>query len=176
VKLFARKGVDGTSMRDIVGEAGISLGAVYNHYASKDELAHKLFAEAWSRMARDLRQAAQQGTSLEEKLTRMIDYVFRLLEEEPDLISFVYLQRHRNLQRLDMRSQNPYLVFNLVIHDAIIKGEIPRQEIDLATSMVMGSIVQIIDVSLLGHLKKRPRAEMVAQVTAGALGCLRRGG
>lgn len=38
VRLFARKGFDGTSMADIIEASGLSAGAIYGHYKSKDEL------------------------------------------------------------------------------------------------------------------------------------------
>ncbi|OZM84249.1 TetR family transcriptional regulator [Pseudonocardia sp. MH-G8] len=38
VRLFAHRGFAATSMRDIAGEAGISTGLIYRHYATKDDL------------------------------------------------------------------------------------------------------------------------------------------
>ncbi len=37
-QLFAKKGYNGTSMNDIVVESGISKGAIYNHFESKESL------------------------------------------------------------------------------------------------------------------------------------------
>lgn len=37
-RLFARKGFDATSMRDIAGAANITVGASYWYFASKEEL------------------------------------------------------------------------------------------------------------------------------------------
>ena len=36
--LFSRKGFEGTSMRDIAGEVGITQGAIYKHFKSKDDV------------------------------------------------------------------------------------------------------------------------------------------
>lgn len=38
LRCFARKGFDATSMNDIIAESGLSAGAIYGHYRSKDEL------------------------------------------------------------------------------------------------------------------------------------------
>ena len=43
LELFAEKGVDQTTIGDIARGAGISEGAIYRHYASKDELIWGLF-------------------------------------------------------------------------------------------------------------------------------------
>jgi len=37
-ELFYRQGVKGTTVRDITGACGLSPGALYNHFSSKDEL------------------------------------------------------------------------------------------------------------------------------------------
>src|SRR5437764_10333023 len=42
---FAREGFHATSMRDVYRECGLSPGAVYNHFASKDEIVRSLGEE-----------------------------------------------------------------------------------------------------------------------------------
>jgi len=37
-RCFLRKGVHNTSMQDLIGEAGMSVGAVYRYFRSKDEI------------------------------------------------------------------------------------------------------------------------------------------
>jgi len=44
LQLFVERGVAETSVREIAEAADVSQGAMYNHYASKDELAWSLFA------------------------------------------------------------------------------------------------------------------------------------
>lgn len=46
VTLFARHGFAATSMRDIASTAGLSVGSIYRHYASKDELFSALVGQA----------------------------------------------------------------------------------------------------------------------------------
>src|ERR1700690_2384692 len=55
---FAREGFHATSMRDIYRECGLSAGAVYNHFASKEELVRALGEE-------QLRDAQAQREALE---------------------------------------------------------------------------------------------------------------
>ncbi|RKR76289.1 TetR/AcrR family transcriptional regulator [Frondihabitans australicus] len=38
LRLFARKGFQGTSVADIIAESGLSAGAIYGNYKNKDEL------------------------------------------------------------------------------------------------------------------------------------------
>ena len=39
--LFAERGIDGTSMRDIAEAAGVREAAIYRHFAGKDDLARE---------------------------------------------------------------------------------------------------------------------------------------
>lgn len=42
-RLFAEKGVDGTSIRDITGAAGVNLGSINYHFGSKQDLVAAVF-------------------------------------------------------------------------------------------------------------------------------------
>lgn len=55
VRLFIERGYDGTSISDIVGRAGISKGAFYHHFQSKEDLVEALAA----RYAEEAALAAQ---------------------------------------------------------------------------------------------------------------------
>ena len=45
LRCFARNGFQGTSMADIITESGLSAGAIYGHYSSKNELIHLAITE-----------------------------------------------------------------------------------------------------------------------------------
>lgn len=50
-RCFAHAGFPGTSMRDIFVESGLSAGAVYGHFASKDDLVGAIIDEVLSEVA-----------------------------------------------------------------------------------------------------------------------------
>ncbi|MCU1413929.1 MAG: TetR/AcrR family transcriptional regulator [Microbacteriaceae bacterium] len=56
IRLFARQGFQATSMADIIAESGLSAGAIYGYYKSKDELVQSAMTELL-----DLRFAARSG-------------------------------------------------------------------------------------------------------------------
>lgn len=43
-RLFAARGFDGASVQDIVGAAGLTKGAMYHYFDSKDDLLHEIYA------------------------------------------------------------------------------------------------------------------------------------
>ena len=44
-ELFLKQGYHGTSMRQIAGATGITLGAIYNYFSSKEEIFKAVFLE-----------------------------------------------------------------------------------------------------------------------------------
>lgn len=53
IALFARKGVDQVSLRELTTDAGVNLAAVNYHFGSKEELAKIVFEELTKRVNRD---------------------------------------------------------------------------------------------------------------------------
>ena len=171
LRLFVERGVAETSIREIAAAAGVSQGAMYNHYASKEDLAFSLFAQIWADMGNQLRHCAHEEDSLEAKFRAMIRFVFERFDKDWILVTYVFIERHRHMSRLAANLPNPYLVFRTVIVDAMQRGEIPRQDPDLANAMVIGAVIQVIDTKIYGRIKQRLSglAEPVAKACAAML-------
>ncbi len=153
LELFVGQGVAATSIRDIADLARISLGAMYNHFTSKEELAWQLFIDGWSEMGRTLRERARAEKTLAAKMRAMIGYVFHTFDADWLLVTYVFTSRHEHLRRVPPTRDNPYMVFRLVIVDAMRRQEIPRKDPELATALVMGAIIQATDSRILRRLK-----------------------
>jgi AcrR family transcriptional regulator len=133
----------GTSIRQIAKEARISLGALYNHYPSKESMVEELFSRSWAHVGQELRRISNENESLNKQLPEMVRYIFKFFERDWELASLTFSQRTSAIPRVRMARDNPYLAF------------IPRQDPDIATAMVMGAVVQVIDTRLLGRIKKK---------------------
>ena len=169
LRLFAEQGVAETSIREIAAAAGVAQGALYNHYPSKEDLAWALFSEGFAGIGRELRGIAQEQRGLERKLAAMVGHVFHRFDENWLLVSFVFFARHQYLKRVTRSLANPYMVFRSVIADGMRRGEIPHGSLDLATAMVTGAVIQVIDTRILGRLK----GELAQHAGPVASGCLR---
>ena len=169
LRLFVERGVAETSIREIARDAGVSQGAMYNHYVSKEELAWELFSRNFSEIGVELRHLSAERQGIAAKLKAMIRHVFRRFDQDWVLVSYVFFARHLHMARVTRKLGNPYLVFRLVIAEAMKSGEIPKQDVELATSMVTGTVIQTIDTKILRRLDGalEQRAEAVAE------GCLR---
>lgn len=57
MRLFARKGFAATSVSDIIAESGLSAGAIYGHYKSKDDLIASAVGELMAHWMEDVERA-----------------------------------------------------------------------------------------------------------------------
>lgn len=171
IRLIARQGVGATSIRQIAKAAGISLGALYNHFTSKEDLVQTLFLENWTLVGRELLRISHEESTLEAQIGGMVTYVFDFFEHDWELASLTFSARLRALPKAPRARENPYLAFRMTVVAAMRRGEIPQQDPDIATAMVMGAIVQVIDTALLGRIRKdlSNAAEQVADACVGLL-------
>ncbi|MDJ0945860.1 MAG: TetR/AcrR family transcriptional regulator [Kiloniellales bacterium] len=142
IKLFAEKGVDQTTTRDIAAGAGISEGAIYRHFEGKDAMVHELFSANYLRLAGELDELQGRETGLRRKLAAMVRAFCVLFEEDPDMFRFLLLVQHGEIQKMPPDARTPVRVVRGVIEDAIQRGEIPAQDPDVANALVFGVVLQ----------------------------------
>ena len=76
---FGRKGVNGATMRDIAGEAGLSTGVLYRYFRDKEALIEAITELATGQQSRFI---TELGTgSAEEAQNRLVDGLFGLLDQ-----------------------------------------------------------------------------------------------
>jgi AcrR family transcriptional regulator len=68
LRLFREKGFDATTMRDVAAEAGLSLGAAYHYFASKDAIIAAYYESVQSEHVSRLRKALPERTSSRDRL------------------------------------------------------------------------------------------------------------
>ena len=83
-RCFVRDGFHATSMQDVLAEAGLSAGAVYLYFKSKDDLIAAIAAHslAFITGAFETLLAAADPPPLDEALARMLDVIVTFAREE----------------------------------------------------------------------------------------------
>ncbi|MEG3626924.1 ScbR family autoregulator-binding transcription factor [Streptomyces poriticola] len=104
--LFDRHGYESTSLSDIVAHARVTKGALYFHFAAKDDLAHAIM-ELQSRTSRRLAaELDSRGYSSLESLMRLTFGIARLSVEGPILRAGLRLATEGHQVRPPLR--HPY--------------------------------------------------------------------
>jgi len=88
-RLFARHGFEGTSVQDIVDAAGVTKGAMYHYYGSKDDLLYEVYHQLLTMQMSRLTDIVKGSGSTEERLrAAAIDVVESSLANLDDMIVF----------------------------------------------------------------------------------------
>jgi AcrR family transcriptional regulator len=72
VSLFAEQGFDATSVNEVVARAGVAKGALYHHFASKDDLLYEVYRELVDRQLAGLREILDRGLAPADTLRELI--------------------------------------------------------------------------------------------------------
>ena len=152
VRLFVEKGVAETSVRDIAREVGLSEGALYRHFESKDELVWKAFERHYVAFAATLESLAEREPTARGKVAAMIRGFCRAHDDNPTLFKFLLFIQHGQLGKLEPGTPTPVEVVRSVLAEAIAAREIPAQEPDLATALVFGVVLQPVTFAAYGRL------------------------
>lgn len=81
--LFMEKGFDETSMRDIAGRAGLSLGSTYYHYDSKQALVYQYYVESQAEAEQRNEQTCAATTSFADRMHDLFAFKLGQLEGVP---------------------------------------------------------------------------------------------
>jgi AcrR family transcriptional regulator len=88
-RLFARHGFEGTSVQDIVDAAGVTKGAMYHYYGSKDDLLYEVYHQLLTMQMSHLTDIVKSPGSAEDRLrAAAIDVVESSLANLDDMIVF----------------------------------------------------------------------------------------
>src|SRR5215471_10183820 len=86
--LFARRGIDGTSMRDVADAAGVREAAIYRYFESKEHMSREIFASWYGWYNCQLRDIVRGFGSTREKVAAMTRLELSTAREQTD--AFIY--------------------------------------------------------------------------------------
>jgi AcrR family transcriptional regulator len=132
-KLFADKGFRDTTVDDIARAAGVSKGALYVYFKSKEDIFLALLDDAMERTIKKLRLTEE--VSAAEKLKRLVDFVQRVkITDEVkqktkfQLETWLYLTREERFQSvLKERWTQFKSLFQHIVEEGQEKGEFSRE-------------------------------------------------
>jgi AcrR family transcriptional regulator len=88
--LFRRKGFDRTTMRDIAKEAGLSLGAAYHYFPSKDALVMAYYGWTQAEHERRAREETPAGADLATRLRVLLRTKLDLLARDRKILAALF--------------------------------------------------------------------------------------
>jgi AcrR family transcriptional regulator len=167
IRLFVRKGVAETTVRDIARAVGISEGALYRHFTSKEELVWQAFERHYVEFAGRLEALAAGQSTTRGKVGAMIHGFCRAHDENQELFRFLLFVQHGQLGKLEPDTPTPVSAVRAVMSRAIASGDIPAQSPDLATAVLFGVVLEPVQFAAYGQLPSE-MSSMCDRLTAAA--------
>jgi AcrR family transcriptional regulator len=175
IALFAAHGVDGVSIGDIAAAAGVSQGALYRHYPSKEDLAWTLFSTAYLRTGAELAEIRVRYGGFPARVAAMVEHFCALYDRDPALFRFMLIAQHGFLPRIRPDQHTPVEAVADIVGDAVRAGEVAPVDRLAAAAAIMGIVLQTavfhIYARLHGPLSARaPGLTRAALAAVNALG------
>src|SRR4051794_30026340 len=92
LRLFAERGLEAVTVREIAGEAGYTNPALFKFFDGKDALALHLFEHCYLDLHRRLVQGADSNLPYRERMKAMVGVVVEQIER--DAAAFLFVQDH----------------------------------------------------------------------------------
>jgi AcrR family transcriptional regulator len=90
LKLFRKHGFDRTTMREIANEAGMSLGAAYYYFRSKEDIVHAYYERVQELHERALPERWSDSTTLAERLVTTFDTKLDIVERDRKFLGALF--------------------------------------------------------------------------------------
>jgi len=174
LRLFAENGIASVSTRQIAQAAGIVESGLYRHMKSKEELAQRVFGQAYRALAHEVRDAlALHSGTITAEVRAIVDTILAAFDRDPILMRFLVLRQHDSIPGLNPGPDNPVAVVHDCMATAVSRGDIKDMTSELALAVLMGVVLQPLTNALYGRLPMpvSPLAPTLATVALRALGC-----
>jgi AcrR family transcriptional regulator len=87
--LFAQRGFSSTSMDDVATAAGVTKGAIYWHFSSKEEIFHAILDRIRQQWQEIVHVPVSARSSPDEQLAQLFDAYAELFHRSPDICLFL---------------------------------------------------------------------------------------
>jgi AcrR family transcriptional regulator len=153
IKLFSARGFNAARVDDICAEAGISKGAFYHHFKSKQELFLALL-DGWLKTIDNAIEASKELTAPETfmQITEAFPYIFATAGEGLPMFLEFWLQASRD-EKIWQASISPYRryhkYFTLLIKKGVDEGSFVEVNPELTSRMIISTAMGLLLQSLL---------------------------
>jgi AcrR family transcriptional regulator len=155
---FARQGYHATSMDDVVRESGLSVGAIYSYFPSKEELFLALSDDRANQTLAYLNDLFRRPGPMADKTREAVDYFFHLLSDELQTLARLNLEfmsvavnSERLKERQARRCESVRQFLRWLLTEAQQQDEVRTDvDVDAAAELMMALNEGILLLSVVG--------------------------
>jgi outer membrane protein len=173
LKLFANRGYAGTSVQDIISEAGVTKPVLYYYFESKGGLFQALVDQAMDERLRLMQEAAPPGKPTVEQLTDIIVALTDFAQREPDLLRLCFAiafaapgEMPEGFKRSGKMGESYFFVHGLIAEGLAAGVLDPGFTVDELAQTYFQLVQHAVVLTILGQARKAvPRLNVPTPIT-----------
>jgi AcrR family transcriptional regulator len=147
-KLFAARGYEATSVQQIVEAAGVTKGALYHHFTSKDDLLYEVYHHVLAEQTRRLEEIANGPGDAAQRLAAVVGDVIQTSAANLDQLIVFFRSMHllpdEQQQTVRAERRRYHLRVRRLVEEGqrsgVFTADVPA---DLAVHFIYGAINQL---------------------------------
>ena len=150
LELFVKKGYHRVSIPDIVAACGISTGAIYNLFSSKENLARTLHQQILDGFHHEFVTRLVDCETAYEKLRVFAELVYEKTDRDPITMEYLLFMKHAEFMdgMPPICMTEPFRLIRQVVTDGMASGEIRRGDYFISAVSYTGAILRPAQLKL----------------------------
>lgn len=149
VIVIAENGYHQAQVSKIAKQAGVADGTIYLYFKNKEDILISVFNEKMAVFVESLQDIIENGSSSQDKLSRMIKNHFNVLVTDRNLATVTQLELRQSNKALRLKINavlKEYLkLLDQILIEGMLSGEFNQtMDVRLARQMVFGTIDEMI--------------------------------
>ncbi len=145
--VFARRGVDGTSVREVAETAHVNNAMIYYHFKDKTDLYRAVLADSFAALDRIWEHPVfQSSATARQKLQKYIEEFIRFEHSNEELRKIMSMEFATSGESTRWLADNyfkfHYEKLSVIMKDGMRSGEFKKYDPDIVIASIIGVIVQ----------------------------------
>ena len=152
--LFARRGIDGTSMRDVADAAGVREAAIYRYFESKEHMSREIFVSWYGWYSRQVRDIVRGSGSTREKVAAMSRLELSTAADHTEAFIYFCENEIRFLKSLPANVSRLDELLIELIKDGQKRGDVKRGDAAILADMLGGALCTVATAAMRRRRKQ----------------------
>ncbi|MEZ6317624.1 MAG: TetR/AcrR family transcriptional regulator [Phycisphaerales bacterium] len=170
MRLVAKQGPD-ASVRAIAKEAGLSEGALYRHYDSREALLGAVFIELIEPMIAHKEGLVAMRAPIDDRLREWVRSTYDQFDKDPNGFAFTFLTNHDLSDKYTQIAGRQSGLLKELLRQGQAEGRVRDMSIDLAAGMFVGLLLSVPERILRGILPA-PAKDYTDEIAQAVWRCL----